>query len=271
MIATLRVEGEEVSVDLSASFAISIDIDFAGAQPRAFGLSPASATPFKVEGFVGAVGLGGPVNCFEVRIWPHGNGTHTETVGHITSPPPPIAHTLTQALLPCTLLSVALGALGECEDHYEEGRPTDLVITAAAIDAACSLLTEELWPRALILRTLPNHPGKMRADYSGQNPAYLTQEAMARVRALGVQHLLVDVPSVDREEDQGVLRNHRTFWGVPPGATDAAACEDATRTITEMIFAPDTLPDARYMLSLQVPGFLLDAAPSRALLYPLLP
>ena len=134
--------------------------------------------------------------------------------------------------------------------------------------ALCSTSTSS-WNEALVLRTLPNDTTKKGASYSGQNPAYLTREAMAWVREQGVEHLLVDLPSVDREEDDGELGNHHLFWGLAAGETDPEQAEGPWRTITEMIYVPEDVVDGTYLLSLQVPHFILDAAPSRPLLYPI--
>jgi hypothetical protein len=41
------------------------------------------------------------------------------------------------------------------------------------------------------------------------------------------------------------------------------------RTITELALIPQSAPDGLYLLDLQVPRMLCDAAPSRPLLFPL--
>jgi hypothetical protein len=65
---------------------------------------------------------------------------------------------------------------------------------------------------------------------------------------------------VDREEDQGMLAAHHAFWDYPNTV-------DLRRTITEMIYVPDEVRDGDYLLEMQVPNFINDAAPSRPLLY----
>ena len=76
----------------------------------------------------------------------------------------------------------------------------------------------------------------------------------------GVQHLLIDLPSVDPEEDAGALAAHHVFWQYP-NATRTQA------TITELILVPDSVPDGRYLLDLNAAAFDADAAPSRPMLY----
>ena len=79
-----------------------------------------------------------------------------------------------------------------------------------------------------------------------------------------MKHLLHDLPSVDREEDGGVLAAHHAFWDFPNTI-------DLDRTITEMLHVPSTVGDGEYLLELQLPHFMNDAAPSRPVLYALLP
>ncbi len=91
----------------------------------------------------------------------------------------------------------------------------------------------------------------------------------------GVQHLLIDVPSVDREEDEGMLASHSTFWNFDRGkepnekGKETDTPPPSTRTITELCFIPDQVADGLYLLDLQVAPFQLDASPSNPILYPL--
>jgi len=121
---------------------------------------------------------------------------------------------------------------------------------------------------AVVVRTLPNDPQKAVKNHSGKNPPYFTPGAMNFLLDCGVQHLLVDLPSVDREEDDGMLPSHCTFWNFD------RSCEKETdqislRTITELCFIPEHVQNGLYLLDLQVAPFHLDAAPSKPILYPL--
>ena len=78
----------------------------------------------------------------------------------------------------------------------------------------------------------------------------------------GVEHLLVDLPSVDREVDGGRLEAHRAFWGVPESPRHQCS-------ITELIYMPSSAPDGMYVLHLSVAPMQNDAATSRPVLYPL--
>jgi arylformamidase len=69
-------------VDLSKPIDISIPLGPDG--PRAWYVAPMSIAPVINAHFTGSVALGGSVNFRDVKFNPHGHGTHTETVGHIT-------------------------------------------------------------------------------------------------------------------------------------------------------------------------------------------
>lgn len=80
----------------------------------------------------------------------------------------------------------------------------------------------------------------------------------------GIRHLLIDLPSVDREKDEGKLSAHKAFWNYPGDAVRHDA------TITELIFVENSVQDGLYLLNLQLLNLQLDVSPSRPLLYKLL-
>lgn len=82
-------------------------------------------------------------------------------------------------------------------------------------------------------------------------------------RRKNIAHLLIDLPSVDREKDDGKLAFHHGFWQVPDNP-------QFHKTITEFIFIPDIVVDGLYLLNLQVAPFQNDAAPSRPVIFPYL-
>ncbi len=97
-------------------------------------------------------------------------------------------------------------------------------------------------------------------NYSATNPPYLQQDVVDILDSHAVKHFMVDLPSVDRESDEGVLAFHHRFWSVP-------GKEDKTRTITELIFVSDEISDGSYLLELHLAPFENDASPSRPVLY----
>src|SRR5690606_11730516 len=121
-------------------------------------------------------------------------GTHTECLGHITKDFYSINQTLKQFVFVAELISI------EPEKFEEDG-----IITKNQIEQALNGRS----PEALVIRTLPNSVDKKHKNYSNTNPAYLTEEAAVFIREAGVQHLLIDLPSVDKEVDEGKLVAHK--------------------------------------------------------------
>src|SRR5207237_755128 len=87
---------------------------------------------------------------------------------------------------------------------------------------------------ALVIRTRPNPPEKAVRRWEDATTPYFTPEAMAVIRAKGVRHLLVDLPSLDPVRDGGVLAAHRVFWDMPPGSQELPA-GDAPKAARESV------------------------------------
>ncbi len=115
--------------------------------------------------------------------------------------------------------------------------------------------------QAVVIRTLPNLEEKQTRVWSETNPPYITPNATRFLRESGIKHLLVDLPSVDREHDEGKLPTHREFWGEEQAL-------DNVSTITELVYVPSHIEDGYYILNLQISPFDCDAAPSRPILIP---
>lgn len=138
----------------------------------------------------------------------------------------------------------------------------DFFITKSQVEKALNCKT----PEALVIRTLPNPDSKKHKNYSKTNPPYLLEEAAIFIRESGIKHLLIDLPSVDREEDEGKLLAHKAFWNVKniENLNDDARLDC---TITEMIFVDDNVKDGSYLLNIQIASFENDASPSKPILY----
>ena len=236
---------------LGRAIDLALPLDFHGPQPNAYGAPPAQTRPYSGGGFTLDTRQGGSCNCEVIEFTPHCNGTHTEGVGHLTRERFPLSAVLPDPFFPCSVVSV---------------EPQGREILPGALEQAAAGLAPG-FRDALVLRTLPNGPDKKTRRWEDATTPYLTPEAVALIRALGVNHLLVDLPSLDPLADGGRLAAHRVFWGLPPGSQEVPTGTARLRTVTEMIFVPDDVPDDRYLLSLQIPRFVTDAAPSRPLLF----
>ena len=200
--------------------------------------------PVRTEGFIGSLKAGAPVNFFNVHINPHGNGTHTECVGHILPGP----YTLRECMQRSHFVAELITVRPEVTDKGSQ-------ITKAQLEKACHGSAE-----ALVVRTLPNTPEKLHRSYTGSNPPFFASDGIDWIRSLDYLHLLTDLPSVDPEVDGGVLAAHKSFW-------DVAGIIRATATITELVYVPGNIPDGLYLLDIHNLAIDLDVSPSRPMLY----
>jgi arylformamidase len=257
----------EVRVDLTSPVSLAIDLDFTERQPRHFGAPPATSRPFAVPGFSGSVAHGASCNCQTLTLIPHCNGTHTECVGHLTREPLDAHRVAPLGFVPALLVSVEpVDAATSRESTDPAPQPGDQLITRHALETSWNA-SAPFEPRALVIRTLPNTPTKQHQNYSDSTPPYLTSEAASLLVERGIEHLVVDLPSIDRSHDEGRLTAHRIFFGLPPSSVTLAQATRASATVTELAYISDTTPDGPYLLELQVPALGGDAVPSRPLLY----
>lgn len=245
---------------------ISIYLAFDGPQPNTYGVAKASAQAYRSGGWVGDTREGGSCNFATYTLTPHCNGTHTECVGHITQARLHLPAHLHEALIPARLISVTPVAPDASADTYAPALdPGDRLIDRASLVTALADVPDDFC-QAIVIRTLPNSESKRSRDYMQETPAFFSIDAMRYLVERGMQHLLTDLPSVDRLFDEGRLSAHHVFWGMEAGSQDANPDRSAA-TITELVYVPDSLPDGPYLLNLQTAAFLADAAPSRPFLY----
>lgn len=267
MNARLQVDAGEVRVDLSRPYDLSVELDFEGPQVRHFGAPRASSQPYSVPGFPGSVARGASCNCESITLIPHCNGTHTECAGHLTLEPLHAQRIVPRGLLPALLLSVQpVPSVQTAESSDPAPQQNDSVVTRGALQAGWPE-APLFAPRALVIRTLPNGPAKRARDYTDVTPPYLTREAARYIVERRIEHLIVDLPSIDRAHDEGRLTAHRVFFGLPPGESALPRAARSLCTITELAYVPDEAADGPYLLQLQVPAINGDAVPSRPLLY----
>lgn len=113
---------------------------------------------------------------------------------------------------------------------------------------------------AIVIRTLPNAKDKKSMKYDHTNPPFMNEAAAIYLRTKGIKHLLIDLPSVDKEKDDGKLVAHNAFW-------DTSGDVRLDATITEFIYVKNAIKDGTYFLNLMVAPFENDAAPSKPILY----
>ena len=248
MTINFSYQNRGYKADLSQPLDISIPLEPGLNTVNCFYAPPMEVSPVVAGDFIGSTAAGGPVNFMNVRLNPHGNGTHTECVGHIAKEP----YSLNKSLLNFHFMSRLISLF---PSKLENG---DRVILPEQLMSE----QEKPFPEAVIIRTLPNDELKLKTNYSGANPPYLHHKSVHFLVEQGVEHLLIDLPSVDREEDGGALLSHRAFWQYPESVR-------STATITELIYVPNSVKDGYYLLNLQTASFDIDVSPSRPVLYTL--
>ena len=274
----LTIEGRRYTAFPDRAASLAIPVRFDGGSLTAFGVGPATGQAVSGGGFVGDTARGGSCNVGELHLIPHCHGTHTECVGHLVDERISVDLVLRGALFPATLVTIAPEpAAGHPEADAAIAAPTDRLVSARALAAALAVdggrgpaRTPAPFHRAVVLRTTPNATTKLAARYDGAAPpAYLTAAAGALLADLGCDHVIVDLPSLDRMSDGGKLAAHRAFFGLPAGGRALGQARRAHATITELAYIADEVADGRYLLDLQLAAFASDAAPSRPLLIPL--
>ncbi len=232
-------------IDLSKPLDISIALRGDSTNVNAWYVGHPKIEPYSQGDFVGKVSEGASTNFNNIQFNPHAHGTHTECVGHITKEFHSVNKHLKNYFFRAEVITLA-------PEKYQD----DFVISRKQLQYALGNKKRE----ALIIRTLPNLNEKLTKQYSNSNPPYLLEQAAEFLVQKGIEHLLIDLPSIDREKDGGALLAHNAFWNTGGEIR-------YTATITEFIFVPNSIKDGKYFLNLQVAPIENDASPSRPVLY----
>lgn len=248
MQTTIKHNTKNYTIDLSKPLDISIPIVGNETNVNAWYVDHPKITPHRGPDYIGKVSEGGSTNFNDISFNPHAHGTHTECVGHITKEFHDVNLCFDKFFFMTEVITIA-------PEKYQD----DFVISKKQLKYALGNKKRE----AVIIRTLPNLGDKCSKQYSHTNPPYLLEEAALFLVDKGIQHLLVDLPSVDKEKDNGALLVHKAFWGYESQIR-------AKATITEFIFVGNDIEDGNYFLNLQVAPFQNDASPSRPVLYKIL-
>jgi kynurenine formamidase len=254
MKCQINIGSDNYTFDTNHPIDISLPLSNTDKNPIAWYLDQPVIEPVRFGDWVGKVSEGSSSTNFNnIQFNPHAHGTHTECLGHITRYFYSVNQCLQQFFFLAEVISIMPNAVGE-----------DMIIVKEQIEEALAGKK----PEALVVRTLPNLDSKKSNNYSNTNPPYLDEAAAKYIREIGVKHLLIDLPSVDKEHDEGKLLSHKAFWNVKDvNHLNTDARMDCT--ITEMIYVNDEVQDGSYLLNLQIASFENDATPSKPVLYKL--
>ena len=268
--AWLEIQGKRLAFDAAAGHSLALELDFDGHGPQWFGAPAPVNEALRSGAFLGRVKNGASCNASTVRLTPHCDGTHTESVGHLTIERHDVRSVVPAGFLAALLLTVTpQRAATSGESTRPAPHPDDLLITRQTLEKAWSSALP-FRPTALIVRTLPNGDDKRSRHYTQANTAFLSLSATDFIVDRSIEHLVLDVPSADRAEDAGQLAAHRVFFGLDPDVKALGAVRRPQCTITELAYVPTALGDGPWLMQLQIPALAGDALPSRPLLYRLI-
>ena len=245
MKAIIEYNSRKIEVNISDPIDISIPIDTLKQNVNAWYVDDPKIFPEELDGEVIKVSEGAVVNFNNIHFNPHSHITHTECVGHITEEIHSVNKNLKYFIFLAEVVTIA--------PLFHNG---DFLIGVKQLRTALGNKKRD----AVVIRTLPNLDDKKSMDYSNTNPTYLSEKAAIYLREKGIKHLLIDLPSVDKEKDEGRLLSHNAFWN-----TAGDVRMDAT--ITELIYVPNAVEDGEYLLNLMIAPFENDATPSKPVLY----
>ena len=247
MRITLHHVNENVNIDLQIFHDITLGIK-KNDNVNCYHLEHPEFAYFKNEFFNGSLSEGGSVNCEKISLYPHASGTHTECALHVA----PVDFNLFNLNINSFCLAKLITVM-----------PASDGIDKSISDHELIELNNEFNCEALVIRTLPNENNKVNENYSDTNPCYLTKSAITKIKSLGFSHLIVDLPSIDKESDEGKLVGHKE-WFFDDGVVNPK------RLITEFVFINNDINDGVYVVQVQMPKMETDAVPSKVLIYPIL-
>ena len=242
--AIIMIDGIHMEWDFMGGINCSFPLQHGANNPNAFHLPHPEFIPFESGDFIGSTLQGGPVNCAILHLAPHGNGTHTESIWHISTEKYPICNVFERWFFTAQLCTIEPIMIAD-----------SMMITKQAIMLALG----NARPEAILIRTQKSTEQKM---WSGMDAPAFEPAGLAWLAEIGIRHLLTDLPSVDPEEDEGKLAAHHAFWDYPDNPRIQA-------TITEMIAIPEDVNDGLYLLQFGIAPLMSDASPSMITLYPL--
>ena len=251
MIAEININNEKFKVDLNNPIDLSLTSKVEKSF-KAWYVDEIKINPIKNGDFIGSVNEGGAVNFREILINPHGNMTHTESVGHISKEKINV-----NKLLKTNNFLAQLITIKPQKIINKNKKEVDQIISLKQIK-------NKIIPniQALIIKTQNNYDELTKKNYNHTNWPFLAESSASYIRSKGIQHLLIDQPSIDKEFDEGKLLAHRAFWNYPNEI-------DSKKTITELIGIPNHVKDGRYLLNLTLANIENDAVPSRPIIYEL--
>ena len=254
MEVVVKHNNNSYRINQSSGKSLSIPYNYNGDQPSFYDAEKGSAIPMKQNGFIGLVNDESGCNVMNINQNIHCTGTHTECAGHILPDSISINDVLSHEYYLTELISISsISALETNETYHVPFSKEDKIITKRMIEG--KIPDKAL---GLIIRTLPNSLSKMNQRYNATNTIFFTKEAIKYITDCKIRHLVVDMPTIDKYDDGGHLGNHHLFFENNP---------PYKKTITEMAYIDNEIIDGSYLMTIEIPPMVLDAAPSRPFIF----
>jgi len=262
-IAEIRIKDKNYKIDLNKFYDISIPMDINKKSPSFYDENPLEINYYKDRNHkIWSTKEGASCNVPVINLNIHCGATHSECRSHITREDLYISKVIDSSFIPCILISVEPTNLIGDDSYHCKTDHNDCIITKKILQNNLESFKDSNI-EALIIRTLPNIPDKILSkNYNNENNPFFSNEAIEYLKSLNIKHLVIDLPSIDKIDDGGLLGNHRIFWDLEK--------EGNNNTITEFALIDNSITDDFYLLSINILNINLDASPSRPIIYPIL-
>ena len=262
-IAEIRIKDKDYKIDLNKFYDISIPIDINKKSPSFYDENPLKINYYKDHNNkIWSTKRGASCNVAVIDLNIHCGATHSECRSHITKEDLCISKVIDSSFIPCILISVEPANLIGNDSYHYEIDDNDYIITKKILQNNLESFKDSNI-EALAIRTLPNISNEILSkNYNSESNPFFSNEAIEYLKSLQIKHLIIDLPSIDKIDDGGLLGNHRIFWDLEK--------EGNNNTITEFALIDNSITDGFYLLSINILNIKLDASPSRPLIYPIL-
>ena len=255
----VELDNSKYEIDILNGVDISIPLDFKNNNnPTFYDTAPPNVNYYKYANKEYNLDKNGSCNVPIISFNIHCAGTHTESGNHINKECSTINNLNIPYFIPSQVISV-IPKKSTLESYHVKYLEDDLYITKENLSRVIDVKSKS-FNKALIIRTLPNIKSKINHNYDNFHHPYLTNDAINFIKELGFNHIVIDTPSIDRYDDNGMLGNHHIFFKNKNDSIN-------NNTVTEFAYIPDTIIDGEYFLNLNISNFKLDAAPSRPYIY----
>ena len=258
MKINIKHKKHKYEIDSNNGVDISIPVKFnADENPKFYDTSNPKKHYYESTGVEYNINMGAGCSVPLVTMNIHCSGTHTETANHVIKDASTISDIKKINFIPSQLISIA-PERGTSESYHSNINKSDWVITKNNLMKSLDSIDDFI--DSLIIRTLPNKEDKKIKNYNSGDHPFLSNEAIFFLKSIGIKHIVIDTPSIDKFDDGGKLGNHKIFFTNDDKSTNK-------NTVTELAFIPNHCVDGIYLLCIGVPNFKLDAAPSRPIIY----